>query len=286
LSRISAEERSALSLRSRPGCRAAPRFDPPFQRRRRDPLGGGDRDLVEPAALVGQRLGDRSVTWRSRRRRGGAAELGEADQFEFLQPTLATRPISSPSSRCADSAAARSIEASSARVAGAFDVTSSDSSCPGRVEEMNLGANWRADCFFALRVEEATGVKSRAGGLPHPGRCWIRGRSAALTVGTSRVFLFDRVLRRDHDAGPLQRLAEDFVEAAKSRVGEDVGAGDESDPESRPRSRSRGPAPCAPDALEREGPVTGGLVELLHQLDHVVGRRPGRRPGRICRRAR
>ena len=90
------------------------RGDPAFQRRRRDAVGGGDRDLVEAADLVGERLRDRQRhLGDAGAAEGGAAELGEADELERpgARPARSARSFRR-ASRPELSAAALSIEAS------------------------------------------------------------------------------------------------------------------------------------------------------------------------------
>ena len=82
LSRISSELRSAfswaVSTRAEPGICGG---DPAFERGRRDAAFGGDRDLVEAAPLVGDRLRDRQRhLGDAGAAEGGAAEVGEAGQ--------------------------------------------------------------------------------------------------------------------------------------------------------------------------------------------------------------
>ena len=97
------------------------------------------------------------------------------------------------------------------------------------------------------------------------------------------VFLFDRVLRADDDAGPLQRVAEDFVEGGEDRVGEDVGAGNEGDPDHHREGRTQRPRLARPEALDRE-PGQAASRSASSARSH---RRPsrGRRRGRSGRRA-
>src|SRR5436305_4822397 len=106
--------------------------------------------------------------------------------------------------------------------------------------------------LFALRVEEAPGGEDRAGGQTHPARLLHPRQQRGGDRRGFAVFLLDRVLGGDDDAGPAQRLAEDFVEGGEDRVGEDVGAGDEGDAEDDGEDRRQGPHLARPETLQGE----------------------------------
>ena len=117
---------------------------------------------------------------------------------------------------------------------------------------MNFGANL-LPILSPFGVEEAARREDRPGGQPHARRLLDPRQQRGADRRDFAVFLFDRVLGGDDDAGPLQRLGEDFVEGGEDRVGEDVGAGDEGDADHDREGRRQGAHLARPEALEARG---------------------------------
>ena len=280
LSRISSEPRSALSwagLDPHPGRHLG--RDPPFQPRRRDPVGGGDRDLVEAPALVGQCLRDRQRhLGDAGAAEGGAAEPGEADQAELPETALADQP--DPFAELeAGAVGGGLVDRGFGRAAGPVAVEVGERLEParqGRGDE--LGGEFVAD-LLALGVEEATGREDRPRRQLHPGSPLDPRQQRGADRRHFAVVLLDRVLGADDDAGPAQRLFEDFVEGGEDRVGEDEAAGDEGDADDHREGGPERPDLAGPEALEGEASQAASSAR---------SRRPpsqGRRRGRACRRA-
>src|SRR3954468_7501631 len=117
--------------------------------------------------------------------------------------------------------------------------------------------------LFALGVEEAAGGEDRARRQAYAARLLHGGQQRGGNRRRFPVFLLDRVLGGDDDAGPTQRLAEDFVEGSEDRVGEDIRAGDEGDSEDDREGRRQGPHLAGPEALEAEASQAASVARSL-----------------------
>ena len=117
---------------------------------------------------------------------------------------------------------------------------------------MNLGANL-LPIFSPSASKKPPGVKIAPAASFTPGRLLHPRQQRGADRRHFAVFLFDRVLGGDDDAGALQRLAEDFVEGGEDRVGEDVGAGDEGDADDDREGRRQRAHLARPEALEARG---------------------------------
>ncbi len=198
LSRISSELRSALSCGG---------LDPHAGRHLGFAIRPFQRPGETPSAAATEIWSKRPRLWvsalRDRQRHlgdagaaeGGAAELREADQAELFEVPLADQ-LDRFAELQAGAVGGGLVDRGFGRAAGPVAVEVGERlELPGRVEEMNLGANL-LPIFSPSESKKPPGVKIAPAACFTPGVRCICGSSEALTVGTSPLVLLRPGSRR------------------------------------------------------------------------------------------